>query len=321
MCLCIIVAMEHSPYEYHILSNARLKDVQSLFQEIFSKRVSMEYLQAKYNTSWTGVQNICFLAYHSGKPVAFYGATPQIFIHQGKQFLVAQAGDSMTLPAHQRKGLHKKLALLSYARMQTLGIRFVYAFHSENTYHSCKKLNWKEGPRMRGFWVKTGTLPWGKVARRLPGLKAWHKRRSARLLKVHTLNNGAEKWSTIPKQVEKMQVDYRSAFFAYKTFTPNAICEFSGARFWIKCESVISVGAVQFERLEQLVSGIEELKRLGKKLGLPQILFQTTRGSVINEWLESHYTGFDSWLVGYFAFEEGIPFTDWQISFGDLDTF
>lgn len=308
-------------YTYHPLDDSRFGHVQYLFREVFGKRVSLDYLRAKYDTSWTGRRHLCYLAYHDGAPVAFYGALPQEFIHQGQTFLAAHTCDSYTMPAHQRKGLHKALALRTYDLMREQGIRFVYAYHSENTYHSCKKLNWKEGKTMRGFWVPTGTAPWGKAWRRLPLLKGAHHARVRKVLTALQSADAAERWATDRPHDDRMRVHYRPEFFAYKTFTPNAIVEIAGARFWIKAEAFISVGAVQFEAPEQLHAGIAELRQLGRRLGLSQILFQTAPDSALNACLEQHHAGFDTWLVGYLDFEAGIPFSDWEMRFGDLDTF
>ena len=265
------------------------------------------------------MKHLCFLAYSAGQPVAFYGAIPQTFIHQGKRFLAAHTCDSFTLPAHQRKGLHRELALRTYAVMREAGVQFVYAFHSENTYHSCKKLNWKEHVKMRRFFIETGSLPWGKVMRRLPLLQQLHASMARRLLVKRGLPPTA--WQTEPANSSVMKVDYSPAVFDYKKFTPNAILDLAGARFWIKVEAVIAVGDVQFKEERQLEEGLMLLRRIGRQLGLSHILFQTAPGSALNHWLEQHYQGHDSWLVGYLDFVEGLPFDHWEMHYGDLDTF
>lgn len=307
-------------YQYHVLDEQRLADVQYLFREVFRKQVSLDYLRAKYDTSWCGVPPVCFLAYQEGQVVAFYGALPQEFSYRGNRFLAAHTCDSITLPAHQRKGLHKALAERTYARMRAHGIRFVYAFHSENTYHSCKKLHWKEGVTMRGFWVKSGGLPWGKVARKLPLLRQWYQRRTARILAQADRADLRQNWHRTPND-GPLEVHYNAKFFAYKSFTPNAALETHGVRFWVQVGAILSVGDAQFDETGQLAQGIEGLKALARRLGLARILFQTAPGFPLNQWMEQHHAGFDTWLVGYLDFESGLPLDHWRMRFGDLDTF
>lgn len=311
--------MAHADYEFHQLDDSRFEDVQFIFREVFNKHYSLSYLKAKYDTSWTGVKHLCFLAYANNQPAAFYGAIPQLFIYKGERFLAAHTCDSFTMPAHQRKGLHKQLALRTYEVMKAAGVKFVYAYHSENTYHSCKKLDWKEHVHIRRFFISTGMPPWGKVMRRLPLLRTLHAKLTKQLLQK--LSVPATAWQPPPSNKAVMQVDYQPSFFDYKSFTPNAIVNLAGARFWIKAEAVIAVGAVQFDDEQQLEQGLRALKGLARKLGLSRILFQTAPGFPLNQWLEQHYEGYESWLVGHLNFEEDIPLADWEMRYGDLDTF
>lgn len=309
-------------YTFQQLETARLKDVQFLFRAVFRKKVSLEYLAAKYDTSWCGVKHLCFLAYHAGKPVAFYGALPQEFRYEDQTFLAAHTCDSITLPAHQRKGLHKELALRTYALMKEYGIRFVYAFHSEATYYSCKKLGWKEGVRMRGFWVEAGGIPWGKAAKKLPLIQNWYNRKVGQYFSRHAAPQQQGPWISEHELEKKvLRVNYTPEFFRYKHFTHNAAFQFNSVRCWAKADAVLHVGHLSFSGSDQMEQALSELQTMARKLGLTRILFQTAPGSPLNKWLEQHYQGFDSWLVGYLDFDENIPFKDWEMRYGDLDTF
>ena len=150
----------------YFIKRADIDDVPSikmLFWKVFRKKVTKKYLEKKYNTSHLGIDYICTIAYFNSKAVAFYGALPQSFICRGQELKVAHAGDSITLPEHQRKGLHFQLAKEAYKVMQENDIKFVYAFHSKKTYLSTKKLGWKKHKRMLRFHIKTHSLPIAKL--------------------------------------------------------------------------------------------------------------------------------------------------------------
>ena len=172
---------------------------------------------------------------------------------------------------------------------------------------------------MRRFMVKTGGLPWGKVMRRLPVLRQWHAQLTRK--KLRQLGIDASKWKQEPPESTVLKVAYQPAFFAYKSFTPNTICELGGAQFWIKAEAVIAVGDVQFETEQQLADGLQLLRKIGRQLGLSHILFQCAPDRPLSQWLEERFDGHDSWLVGYLDFVDGLPFEQWEMHYGDLDTF
>ena len=154
---------------YHIkrLEDCDLKSLQSLILTVFKKKFSIEYLSNKYNTSYLNIKFICFIAYVKNTPVAFYGAIPQFFSNGHKNILVAHACDSFTVKTHQKKGLHFILAQKSYEVMRENGISLVYAFHSENTFYSTKKLGWKTHHKMARFHFKTHSFPIAKALDKL----------------------------------------------------------------------------------------------------------------------------------------------------------
>lgn len=306
-------------YQFRRLSDALLPDVQRLFLEVFQKRVSLSYLKGKYDTSYLGVKHLCFLAYAGERPVSFYGALPQQFSHPNGAFLAAHTCDSFTVPDHQRKGLHRQLALKTYALMQEHGLKFVYAFHSENTYHSCKKLDWKEGKRMHGYWIGTGGLPWGKIARKLPLVKKAYLNRLEHKLKQ--LEASPQHFQNSQSGTSGIWQDYQPSFLAYKAFAGNSLIELEGVRFWIKGTGAILVGDAVFQDQAQFLKGLESLKALARSLGLPKILFQTGQGSPLDLALQSFATGFESWRAGYLSFSPELDMDGLKVNFGDLDTF
>ncbi len=310
--------MNTEQLRFERLSHDRIKDVRYLYETIFKKPVSADYLTRKYNTAYTGSNNVCFLAYDEEKPVSFYGALPQRMMNSGTSFLGVQACDSVTLPAYQGKGIHTRLATRSYELMKEHGAKFIYAYHSENTFHSCKKLNWSVRDTMKGFLIKVPGLPVAKAVRKSdflsPRYDQWVRKAFKKYLVADydfaNSNSGNGIW-----------VDYSQDFFRYKNFTNNMIIELEKTRFWIKISSGVMVGDVSFSEETDLLKAIQSLRRLCQKLGITEILFQTTRGTKLESALSKHFTDFESWRVGYLLFDESIDFQQFKCNYGDLDTF
>ncbi len=311
--------MEPFPYRIERLTEDRLPEVQRLLAEVMHQKVSLDYIRHKYNTSHTGHQYLSGIAYDGALPIAFYGSIPQIFTQpSGERFIGCHTCDSMTLDAYQRQGVHQRLALTTYEWMRAEGVAVVYAFHSENTYHSCKKLEWKEWGRLKGYWVKAARIPWAKIYRRLPLLKGLHKRRIERQM---------AKCSIAPQDFVNsnaslgLAVEYSPAFWDSKAFHLHYLVQLEGVKFWLSVDAVVRVGDAHFKDAAHFWTGMAALQGLCSKLGFDQILFQTFPGSSLDAALATRLAGFDSWIAGYLELEEGVGFDRYLPNYADQDSF
>ncbi|NJM80180.1 MAG: GNAT family N-acetyltransferase, partial [Flavobacterium sp.] len=233
-----------------------LKDVQYLFLTVFNKKKTLSYIKNKYDTSYLGPKYICYLAYYDNKPVAFYGAIPQKFTSHSSSILVAHACDSFTLNEFQKKGLHYNLAVKSYELMKALGIKMVYAYHSENTYFSTKKLGWLEHKRIQRFHFKIPTLPLAKGIKKLRLEKPYQKICSAYLKKYRNLN-----YNNISS--DKYKQEYNNNFIQYKnSFNDHYFLQLNNCNFWIKIDAVLHVGFFTSDSDENLKKAIRKLKKI-----------------------------------------------------------
>jgi hypothetical protein len=304
-------------YHYEQLTDDRIKDVQFLFREVFKYKVSEAYLKAKYNTAYSGKKHLCFLAYENNKPIAFYGALPYRFQYQNERFLAAHACDSITLPTHQRKGLHFELATRSYEVMQQNGLQFVFAMHSDNTFRATKKLEWLSTENMLRFHVKTGAIPHAKVAQKI-GLNNQFQKRVKKALSAHLVTRSFE--NPLAKE-GWMCTEYPTTFYDYKNFTPNHVIQIGATTFWVKAETVMMVGAFDSSSEVELEKSLIELKKCARKLGINELLFQVSRNTKQAQQLASLCEAKESWLIGYLNFSCEVPFEKFKLNYGDLDTF
>lgn len=319
--------MEPFPYRIERLTEARLVDVQRLLAEVLQQNVSLADLHIKYNTAHTGLQFLSSIAYDGDRAIAFYGTVPQVFTNQdGASLVGCHVSDSMTLEAYQRRGLHQQLALAAYAWMRAEGVAVVYGFHSENTYHSCKKLHWKEWGTLRGYWVRAkgrlgwiSGLPWAKIWRRLPVLREWHRQRIRRVMAQYAIPQSDYRNSQLGSGIV---VAYSPEFVASKRFHANFWVDLDGVIFWLSIDAIVRVGDVHFKDVQQFQKGLGALQRLCRRLGFKEILFQTYQGSPLDKALTaSGHQRFDSWIVGYLDLAAGLDFAQYRPNYADQDSF
>lgn len=306
--------MEQLDFTYKRLDDHCIKDVQYLFLKVFNKKKSATYIKNKYNTTYLGIKNICFIAYHNSMPVAFYGAIPQKFATHSSSILVAHACDSFTLPEYQKKGLHYNLALKSYELMKSEGIQFVYAYHSENTYFSTKKLNWLEHKKMERFHLKISTIPLAKIVKKTH-LHSFYKKICDLSFNRFLSPNKYLLSTNTYKQI------YNEDYIRYKNgFNTHYLIELNKCIFWIKVDAVLHVGFFSSNSEEEFKKAIKKLKKIASLLGINEILFQVLADSKEHHLLSKITEAKPSWLIGYLPFES-INIDNFEFNYADLDTF
>lgn len=311
--------MNAGQFRFERLTDDNLVSVQRLFLEVFHKKISLGTLRRKYDTSYTGLKHLTYLAFDKDRPIAFYGALPQVFSSADETFIGVHTCDSITHPEYQRQGLHGILARRAYTLMQEHGVRFVYAFHSDATLRACAPLGWRTHHRMQVHRISSGIPPVATLFRRMPLLSRLHDQLSLKVLQSHVRSRDPFENSCVRSKA--MGVRYSPEFFAYKSFTPNAIVDLGECRAWVRSGPGVWVGDLQFNDPQTLSFCISGLKRLARRLGCGHLLFQTSPGTALNTELNSMYQGADSWIVGWLPFDDNDLPGPWQTNFGDLDTF
>ena len=302
--------------KYVRMEDCYLPDLQMLFAKIFRRKVTIEYLQNKYDTGYLGIKYLCCMAFDQKKAIAFYGAIPQKFTRGNESILVAHACDSLTLEEYRRKGLHYNLARMSYEIMRSAGVKFVYAFHSENTYWSTRKLNCKEGIHMQRNHLRVNMVPFAKAWRKI-FLEKFYQKYVIRILQPYSTN------FKIGVPPEKFQQDYNPNFLDYKSnFTGIHCLNLEDCQFIIKIESIMKVGFFVAPTIQQFRIALDKLKHIAFILGVNEILFQVSPNSTCGQMLDNVLESKQSWLVGYFSFDKRFDdLSQFDFNYLDLDTF
>jgi len=308
--------IKQNKYIYKRLKDEYLVDVQTLFLKVFNKKVSLNYLKNKYDTSYIGVKYICTIAFDKNKPIAFYGAIPQLFKSNNTNLLVAHACDSFTLKEYQKQGLHYNLALKAYKIMKENNIKFVYAFHSTNTYYSTKKLKWQEFLNFQRFHIKINTVPIARITNKL-NLNTSFYNFTKVFLKKYTILN----FTPFKKESTYSQL-YNSSFYNYKNnFNNHFLIKIHNCIFYLKINANMEIGFSDISCFTDFKKAIEKLKRIAFVIGVNEILFQVVSNSKTSKYLTKITYSKESWLIGHLPFDDTIDINNFNFNLADLDTF
>jgi len=304
--------MSTSRFTFVQMEEKHLEAIQSLIKTVFRKHLDLNFLKNKYFDT-LGIGPIATVAFEGNKIIGFYGAIAQEFLWKNSKIKVAHACDSFTLQSHQGQGIHFQLAHLSYELMKKQNIKFVYAFHSENTYESTKKLDWKVMSQMARFHSFTGSFPSAKILKKLHLSSRTQKKAKKVLAEYSKRNfdqlslNAHQKWDDV--------------FFNYKNqLFPHYIIELEECIFYLKIDSMMHIGFFTFPNQQQLKLAIAKLNNIAKKLGVNEILFQCSENSMMYSGLVKEMNPQSSWKIGYLLFDE-IAIEEFEFTYANLDTF
>jgi hypothetical protein len=308
-------------YQIEKLSDKNLADLISIYKTVFGTLYSEDEIYKKFDTSYLGLKYFGHIAYFQKKPIAFHGAILVEMKHNNQLELAAQYGDAMTVKEHVGKGLFTKLGELTDEQLKAAGIKFVWGFPNQNSeYGYINNLNWTYEEQVKGYKIKIATIPFEKMARKMPHtLKIYDKLMYKSFLKFKT--NKIISGSVFLEK-NTVSIHRNAEFYSYKAFTNNFVIEIHETLFWIKIKNGLLIGDVQIKSKEQFDSALKILKHIAFKMGISEIIFQTSPNTLLATIMETRANEkFDSWKVGYKNFNSNFPLKNLKFTFGDLDTF
>lgn len=283
---------------------------------------TLDYLEHKYNSgAYCDEEYLCCIGFLNDTAVAFYGGIPLVFRNEktAEEVLIVQACDSYTLPQYQGKGFHTKLALASYELMRSKGVKAVFAFMSENTIRSCKKLNWtfEERFKLFQFEVKSG-IPWLKIYDRLRWTRNYSLKRTEKIISSHF---GSNKQSQNFQQKNHFGVIYSKDYINYKNKYHCRIIEVFDCKIWLKINSVIYVGGFDGLTDENVKNVLLTIEILAKKLGTNKVIIEVDKRNEQFSILSKELSYEDGFKIGHLCFDQGFDFSILDVNFSDLDSF
>lgn len=308
-------------YVFHPLGEENLRDVVFLFKSVVRKRVTTAYLRRKYLTPWGHGRMWGFIAYTEAdkRPVAMAAALICLIRDGDRQIRAAQTMDTLTCAGHTGRGLMTELLRRTITTLKAQEVAVFFGFCNQNSRHAyVKKLGWQHLFNMECYLMPARTLPLEAISRRLRLDILW------RYFGKKMLEKYKSPVRSFPNALTLEGfggVLHDEAFFEYKTFTFNHIVELGGMLCWIKAQGGLLIGDVPFSPETDVDRLLQELRRLARRLGLRQVIFQVSPGTRLQQELSVRLRPRGSWAVVADAGESGLELAALRFDYGDVDTF
>src|ERR1700743_8364 len=178
-----------STYKIVRLTAKNITDVERLHAAVYNRQPRPGFFYKKYNTAFTGIEHVGYLAYDRELPIAFYAAIPCFLSVNNVKVLATQSADVMTHPDYRNKGLFVELALTTFQLCRELNVKLLFGFPNQNSLHGfVNKLDWQQTETMDCFVIHTHPPKWKKVLKKLPFVKSLNNSFHHRVLARYQLD-------------------------------------------------------------------------------------------------------------------------------------
>ncbi|MGF7081299.1 GNAT family N-acetyltransferase [Mucilaginibacter sp. UYCu711] len=309
-----------STYITERLGLNNIADMDLLYKAVYGYERPVGFFQKKYDTDYTGVKYIGYLAYNQQhQPIAFYGVIPTLVWYNGKTVLAAQSADTMTHPGYRNMGVFRALANLTYALCKQEGISLVFGFPNQNSLPGFIKMGWHITESLDSFQIRVGgMLQLQMIARRYPVLRPLYNWYTDRILKNYLKNKKGVQNSVLADGYNGVFRD--DNYLNYKTYSPTRVIEIDGVLFWIKLQNGLQVGDIA-NIAGNFDSALQKLKALARKLGITQIYFQLSPQTHLHTVLSRDYKPVPAFQAGFKNIEGDLVHENIKFTLADIDIF
>jgi hypothetical protein len=307
--------------EYHFkrLNKEKIKDLVKLHESVYSKSPSKGYYEKKYDTRFTGIEYVGFIAYSNDEPIAYYGVIPCFIEWKNQKFLVAQSADTMTHPGHRYAGMFMDLSNKTFELCRLLNIHLIFGFPNQNSYHGAIKLGWKMTEKMGFFQIKIESLPLRSISNKIKFLQIPYN-----IWKKHVLSKYQKEMNGVENSVVTdgfAGLLRNEAFKNYKLYSHTIVIGIESAIIWMKLTDVLVIGDLQGITEKNFNHVIEELKSITRKLGLKQIHFHCSPETTLYRLFNGICEPASSFPVLFQDLGSIIPLEKIKFTFADIDIF
>lgn len=311
-----------SDYYFEKLNAANLKDLLPVYEDAFSNKVSLDYLQKKQDTSYTDLSYVGYIAYtKDNKPVAYYGVYPCLIDYNGGKYLAAQSGDTMTHSKHTGQGLFTILATKTYEYCKANGIHLVFGFPNKNSYPGfVQKLGWVHFDDLYSYQIRVKCIPWIRIK------KTFHLSPKIHDIWCHlilSLLPKGDSFENSSKDKNTAVVNHSKDFFAYKTYAKNYVLNIDGINVWLKCDDLfLLIGDIENCDEIRFLKVISKLKKIALILGLPHLRYNGNSNTWGTHMFQKYGHKMEStYPIGGVNFTNIIPLENLKFTMADNDTF
>lgn len=309
-------------YLFYKLENDHYTVIQELYKRSFGMYKTINEIKHKYNTDKWMFRNLGFLAKdENGDNAGYYGAFPITMNIDGKPHLVAQSGDTMTAPEHQKKGLFVELAKQTYMLAEKEGFSFVFGFPNENSLPGFKnKLNWIFTGYMQDFKIGNKTIPICELSSKSNCIKKIYKFYLKIALNTYRLSaekNGLEFYDKLPYAF----IPKDANFFKYKRTDFTYLIKMKGFILLVKLDVHLVIGEVKEFPKDKIKDFLKTVNQLAKLTLSKETVFSVSKNHWLYDYLSSEITPTNGLPIGYISFKPDIKLEDVVLTRADYDTF
>ena len=307
-------------YTIERLCKDKFDDLDMLHRAIYRKAHSPGYFRKKYDTAYTGVEHIGYLAYNNRhEPIAFYGVIPYFIRYRDQLYLAAQSADNMTHPNYRFKGLFVQLANLTFYLAQEEGICLIFGFPNQNALHSfLVKLKWHLTEMMDCYNIPVSILPAEKWARKLPLVRGMYQKYQQQVLKNYLVNAKGVENSVFMDQFAG--VNRNGHYLNYRGYHDTKVIKVGKAYLWVKIRNGLIIGDINCEA-ENFDDMMQQLYKLALRLGVHRIQFHTSHQTQLASLFSERYESVPSFYVLFKDLGSDIPLDKIKFTYADTELF
>lgn len=309
------IIQELTEYDY--------EKIKFLYRNCFNITLTQkEYYRKYYNDH--KFRTIGYFAIDSnGKTGGFYGVFKDNLTYQNKSYMVAQSGDTMTHPAHQKKGLFLMLAKATYNKCIEDGIALIFGFPNKQSYHGFStKLDWTFNGNMRRWTFTVNSFPWCELTSRNRQLKNAYRKYAEHKIRQYKLNPTriiADQFNT---SFEVGMIEKNLAFFNFKLDNPSVqLIQFRDFTLLVKFDNHLIIGDIGYKNELNATELMSCITQLGELIGCRKVVISLSLNHWANSIIENYQTSEDGLPVGFLNFNTDIDPSKIAFSYSDFDTF
>jgi hypothetical protein len=312
--------MSENKYHFVKIDESKIDDLISLHKLCFGFEALYEDLLSKQLNCNGENKFVGFIAYSEENiPAAFYGVYPQFISYNNEDFLLAQSGDTMTHPHHQKKGLFISLAKHTFEYCKSIGILAIFGFPNQNSYPGfINKLDFYELEQLSGFTFYENRLEYSRLFKK--NKKVYNQ--IVRMIIKQIFREGEIFENSNVKNYSAI-VKHDDVFFRAKNKKENLLLKINGVDLLLKIQgNVISIGDVNSTNENKLKEIISILKRISFWFGLRFVNFDSTSNNLLSSKLiKLNPVVFKSNRSIFLPLVPNLPFDSIEFSGCDIDVF
>ena len=310
-------------YKIQELTETDYDKIRYLYRNCFNITLTKKEFYRKYFND-NKFRTIGYFAIDSnGQTGGFYGVFKDNLTYQNKSYMVAQSGDTMTHPAHQKKGLFLMLAKATYNKCIEDGIALIFGFPNKQSYHGFStKLDWTFNGSMRRWTFSVNSFPWCELTTINRQLKSAYRKfaeHKIRQYKIKPTRIIADQFNT---SYELGMIEKSLAFFNFKLDNPSVqLLQFRDFTLLVKFDNHLIIGDIGYKNELYATELMNCITQLGELIGCRKVVISLSLNHWANSIIENYQTSEDGLPIGFLNFNTDIDPSKIAFSYSDFDTF